>query len=44
MKKNYVTKKPINAKEYLDGHVKIHGKDPAYWNIRSELLSEFEVD
>jgi len=44
VQKNYVTREPINAKEYLIGHEKIYGKDPAYWSIRSELLSEFEVD
>lgn len=41
---NFVTKHPINPKEYLMAHEKIHGKDPAYWNIRSELISEFDVD
>lgn len=41
---NFVTKKPIDPKDYLEAHEKIYGKDAAYWNIRSELITEFDVD
>lgn len=41
---NFVTKYPINPQDYLNAHKKIYGKDPAYWNIRNELITEFDVD
>lgn len=44
MQDNYVTKVPIDPVAYLDSHEKIHGRDSAYWNIRSELITRFDID
>lgn len=44
MQDNYITKVPIDPVAYLDSHEKIHGRDSAYWNIRSELITRFEID
>ena len=44
MSRNFVTKKPIDPQEYLMAHERLHGKDASYWNIRSELITEFDVD
>lgn len=44
MGKNFVTKQPIDPQLYLDCHEKLHGRDASYWNIRSELITRFEVD
>lgn len=44
MQDNYVTKVPIDPVAYLDSHEKIHGRDSTYWNIRSELITRFEID
>ena len=44
MEDNYVTKVPVDPATYLDTHEKIHGRDSAYWNIRSELITRFDID
>ena len=44
MEENYVTKKPIDPAAYLDSHEKIHSRDSAYWNIRNELITRFDID
>lgn len=44
MSRNFVTKKPIDPQQYLDCHEKLHGRDASYWNIRSELITKFDVD
>ena len=44
MQDNYVTKVPIDPVAYLDSHEKIHGRDSMYWNIRSELITRFDID
>lgn len=41
---NFVTKRKIDPQLYLDCHEKLHGRDVSYWNIRSELITKFEVD
>lgn len=44
MEENFVTKTPIDPTLYIDLHEKIHGRDEAYWNIRSELITRFDID
>jgi len=40
---NYVTKVPINPLEYLDAHLRMHGRDEAYINLKSEILPEIDL-